>query len=144
MNIKKRSTLFKALTRDNDARGSIISIVDDSIHNVSIIECNKGMIRSNHYHKQDFHYMFVLEGEIDYFFKDINKEDIHYFKVRKDDIIFTPNNEIHATYFPVKTKLIVSSKMPRDQETYENDTVRVDFINEKNLKFILEKYPRIK
>ena len=144
MEIKKKSTLFKALIRDKDTRGSIISIVDDSIQNVSIIECNKGMIRSNHYHKEDFHYMFVLEGEIDYFFKDLNKEDINYFKVKKDDIIFTPNKEIHATYFPVKTKLIVSSKMPRDQETYENDTIRVDFINEKNIKFMLEKYGKIK
>ena len=84
--------------------------------------------------------MYVLQGEIDYFFKDIESEKINYLKVRKDEIIFTPNNEIHATYFPSDTKLIVSSNMPRDQKTYEQDTVRVNFINENNLKLMINKY----
>ena len=135
-----KSKLFQSITRDNDKRGSIVSIVDDVVQNVSLITCNAGAIRSNHYHKKDFHYMYVLEGEIDYFYKELNNDVIYYFKVKKDDIIFTPKNEIHATYFPLKTKLIVSSMLPRDQETYENDTVRVKFINNDNLQFMINKY----
>ena len=135
-----KSRLFKSITRDNDIRGSIVSIVDDVVQNVSLITCNAGSIRSNHYHKKDFHYMYVLEGEIDYFNKEINNDVVHYFKVKKDDIIFTPKNEIHATFFPSRTKLIVSSKLPRDQETYENDTVRVEFINNDNLQFMINKH----
>ena len=50
--------------------------------------------------------------------------------------------EIHATYFQKKTTLIVSSLNPRDQETYENDTVRVDFVNESNIKKLLENYSK--
>ena len=133
-----KSTLIKSITRDNDSRGSIISIVDDTIQNVSLITCYSGSIRSNHYHKKDFHYMYVLEGEIDYFYKNLLSDQVNYFKVKKNDIIFTPKNEIHATYFPLDTTLIVSSMMPRDQETYENDTVRVDFINQKNLKSMIK------
>ena len=132
-----KSRLFKSITRDNDRRGSIISIVDDVVQNVSLITCNAGSIRSNHYHKKDFHYMYVLEGEIDYFYKELNNDVVHYFKVKKDDIIFTPKNEIHATFFPLNTKLIVSSMLPRDQETYEKDTVRVEFINNNNLQTML-------
>ena len=135
-----KSKLFKSITRDNDIRGSIVSIVDDVVQNVSLITCNVGAIRSNHYHKEDFHYMYVLEGEIDYFYKELNNDDVRYFKVKKDDIIFTPKNEIHATFFPLRTKLIVSSKLPRDQETYENDTVRVEFINNDNLQFMINKH----
>jgi len=135
-----KSRLFKSITRDNDIRGSIISIVDDVVQNVSLITCNAGSIRSNHYHKKDFHYMYVLEGEIDYFYKELNNDVVHYFKVKKDDIIFTPKNEIHATFFPLRTKLIVSSMLPRDQETYENDTVRVEFINNDNLQFMINKH----
>ena len=86
--------------------------------------------------------MYVLEGKIDYFYKDIETEEIIYLEVNKDDNIFTPPKEIHATYFPVKTKLIVTSKNPRDQETYENDTVRVDFLNEKNLNHFLSEYKK--
>ena len=135
-----KSRLFKSITRDNDRRGSIISIVDDVVQNVSLITCNAGSIRSNHYHKKDFHYMYVLEGEIDYFYKELNNDVVHYFKVKKNDIIFTPKNEIHATFFPLRTKLIVSSMLPRDQETYENDTVRVEFINNDNLQFMINKH----
>ena len=135
-----KSRLFKSITRDNDIRGSIVSIVDDVVQNVSLITCNAGSIRSNHYHKKDFHYMYVLEGEIDYFYKELNNDVVHYFKVKKNDIIFTPKNEIHATFFPLRTKLIVSSMLPRDQETYENDTVRVEFINNDNLQFMINKH----
>ena len=129
----RKSTILENEERNKDDRGYILSIVDNQIKNVSIIFCKKGSLRSNHYHREDFHYMFVLEGEIDYFYKELKEKTIHYLKVKKGQTIFTPNMEIHATYFPKDTKLIVSSKNPRDMETYENDTVRVDFINQENL-----------
>jgi oxalate decarboxylase/phosphoglucose isomerase-like protein (cupin superfamily) len=140
MTLPRKSTLFKNIQRDQDVRGEILSIVDHSISNVSIITCNPGSIRSNHYHHSDFHFMYVLEGEIDYFFKDINSEEIGYLKVKTGDTIFTPDNEIHATYFPLRTRLIVSSKFPRDQITYEQDTVRFSLITEENIEDMLAKY----
>ena len=84
--------------------------------------------------------MYVLEGKIDYFYKTINDDRVNYIEVLKGNNIFTPNLEIHATYFPVPTKLIVSSGFPRDQKTYEKDTVRVDFLNKDNIKEFLKKY----
>ena len=78
--------------------------------------------------------MYVLEGEIDYFFKGLESNDFYYIKVLKGETIFTPKQEIHATHFPVETILIVSSGFPRDQKTYENDTERVDFVDQDNLK----------
>ncbi len=139
MTLPKKSTLFKNIQRDLDDRGEILSIVDELINNVSIISCNPGSIRSNHYHHSDFHFMYVLEGEIDYFYKDINGDEISYLKVKAGDTIFTPDNEIHATYFPIKTRLIVSSKFPRDQITYEQDTVRFSLITQDNIKDMLAK-----
>ena len=53
--------------------------------------------------------MYVLEGEIDYFFGLLNSDKVSYLKVKQGDNIFTPPNEIHATFFPVKTTLIVST-----------------------------------
>ena len=140
MSLPRKSTLFPNIQRDSDGRGEIVSIVDETIQNVSIITCNPGSIRSNHYHHRDFHFMYVLEGEIDYFYKDIDTGEVQYLKVRAGDNIFTPDNEVHTTYFPVRTKLIVSSKYPRDQATYEADTVRVDFVNPSNLQEMLAKY----
>lgn len=135
-----KSTIIKSNTRDSDKRGSIISIVDDKISNVSIIKCNAGSIRSNHYHLEDYHYMYVLDGEIDYFFKNIDSDHINYLKVKKNQNIFTPPLEIHATYFPIKTTLIVSSLNPRDRETYEKDTRRVEFINYNNVDTLLSQF----
>ena len=58
---------------------------------------------------------------------------------KKNDLIYTPPMEIHATYFPKNTVLIVSSKNPRDQATYERGTVRVEMINKKNINHLLKK-----
>jgi oxalate decarboxylase/phosphoglucose isomerase-like protein (cupin superfamily) len=140
MSLPRKSTLFKNIQRDADARGEILSIVDESVQNVSIITCNPGALRSNHYHHSDFHFMYVLEGEIDYFFRGVDTDEIQYLKVRVGDNIFTPDNELHATYFPVRTRLVVSSKFPRDQETYEKDTVRVSFVTPDNIHEMLAKY----
>lgn len=138
--ISRKSVIVDSKARDNDSRGEILSIVDDKISNVSIITCYSNTIRSNHYHIKDFHYMHVLDGEIDYFFKEVDSKKINYLKIKKGENIFTPPNEIHATYFPVQTTLIVSSLNPRDSDTYEKDTVRVDFINHDNINNFLKEY----
>ncbi len=139
MTIYKESTLIKNIQRSEDSRGNILSIVDYEVSNVSLIKCNAGSIRSNHYHLTDWHLMYVLHGQIDYFFKGLDENsEVKYLRVCEGDNIFTPPNEIHATYFPIETLLVVSSKNPRDQETYEKDTVRVNFINEKNIKSYLQ------
>lgn len=140
MNLPKKSTVFKNIQRDQDARGSILSIVDEKVENVSIITCTPGSFRSNHYHHQDFHFMYVVEGDFDYFFKDVDTGDVCYNRVKAGETIFTPPKEVHACYFPNKTTLIVSSKNPRDQETYEADTVKVDFVNESNIASMLASY----
>ena len=142
MNLPKESKLIRNELRNIDARGEILSIVDEKISNVSIITCAKSTIRSKHYHKKDFHFMYVLEGKIDYFYKSLENETIRYISVEVGDSIFTPCMEIHATFFPVTTKLIVSSGFPRDQKTYENDTVRVEFLNENNIEDMLIKYAK--
>ena len=140
MDLPTESKLIMNEIRDSDMRGNIMSIVDHNVSNVSLITCKAGSIRSNHYHKKDFHFMHVLEGKIDYFYKSIENEIIKYFCVLPGENIFTPKKEIHATFFPIETKIIVSSGFPRDQYTYEEDTVRVSFINESNLKKMLYKY----
>jgi len=142
MNFPRESKLIKNELRDTDLRGEILSIVDQEVSNVSLITCNAGTIRSNHYHKKDFHFMYVLEGKIDYFYKSIHDENIKYFSVLPGQNVFTPSKEIHATFFPVRTKLIVSSGFPRDQATYEADTVRVKFLDNTNIQNILLKYAK--
>lgn len=142
MTVPKNSTVFKNIQRDKDARGTILSIVDEPVNNVSIITCTPGSIRSNHYHHEDFHFMYVLKGDFDYFFKDVNNGKVCYIRVKEGETIFTPPLEHHACYFPNETTLIVSSKNPRDQKTYEADTVRVELITESNIEAMLAAHAR--
>tara|TARA_S200000501_G_scaffold283189_1_gene267385 strand:+ start:74 stop:511 length:438 start_codon:yes stop_codon:yes gene_type:complete len=134
------STLFKNIQRDKDSRGQILSIVEYPVQNVSIIDSLPGTFRSNHYHHVDFHFMYLLDGEIDYFYKSVNSEEINYLKVKSKETIFTPANEIHSCYFPVFTSMVVSSGHPRDQKTYEEDTVRIKLVDDSNIKEMLDKY----
>ena len=36
----------------------------------------------------------------------------------------------HAMLYTKETEILVMSKNPRDQKTYEEDTVRIDFMND--------------
>ena len=140
--ISSKSKKINNIARSKDQRGSILSIVDEKVKNVSIITSLPNTIRSNHWHKKDWHYMYVLEGLMEYFF--VSKNKVFFMKIKKGDNIFTPPNELHATYFPVKTVLLVSSKNPRDKRTYEKDTVREKLIDLKNYKSIKKSAKKIK
>ena len=139
--ISKISKKIRNVIRSSDKRGSIISLVDEEVRNVSIITCLPKSLRSNHWHKKDWHYMYVLEGLMEYFF--VSKNKVFFMKIKKGDNVFTPPNELHATYFPVKTVLLVSSKNPRDRKTYERDTVREKLIDLKNYKSIKKSAKKI-
>ena len=139
--ISKISKKIKNVIRSSDKRGSIISLVDEKVKNVSIITCLPKTLRSNHWHKKDWHYMYVLEGLMGYFF--VSKNKVFFMKIKKGDNVFTPPNELHATYFPIKTVLLVSSKNPRDKKTYERDTVREKLIDLKNYKSIKKSAKKI-
>ena len=52
---------------------------------------------------------------------------------KKDQIVYTPPKEVHATFFSKQTKLIVISYLARDETSYEADTRRVKFINLDNM-----------
>jgi len=140
--LSTKSKKIKNIIRSSDSRGSILSIVDEKVTNVSIITCLPKTIRSNHSHKKDWHYMYVLEGIMEYFF--VSKNKTFFMKINKGENVFTPPKELHATYFPVKTVLLVSSKNPRDKKTYEQDTVREMLIDLKNYESIKKSAKKIK
>ena len=113
-----------------DARGSIQSIVNSPMKNVSLITSVKGSLRSNHYHQTDWHYMYTLEGSYDYYFSPTDSGQVpEVIRVGKGDLIFTPPMEDHATVSLQDAVLLVMSRNPRDQESYEADVRRVILID---------------
>ena len=113
-----------------DARGSIQSIVNFPMKNLSIISSRKGSVRSNHYHVTDWHYMYVMKGSFDYYYRPTGSDfPPSVTRVGEGEMIFTPPMEDHATVFLDDTEMLVVSRNPRDQESYESDVRRVILVD---------------
>ena len=116
-----------------DERGSIQPLCDLDMKSASIITTKKNSWRANHYHKTDWHYIYVLKGQFDYFFKKTNSlEKTKKIIVKKNQLLFTGPMVDHAMLYTEETEILVVSKNPRDQKTYEEDTVRINFMNDTN------------
>lgn len=113
-----------------DERGAIQCLVNFPMKNLSLITSVKGSVRSNHYHVTDWHYMYVLSGIFDYYYRPTGTdEEAKVITVKKGEMVFTPPMEDHATVFLEDTQLLAMSRNPRDQEAYEKDVRRVVLIN---------------
>lgn len=113
-----------------DDRGFIQSLVNFPMKNLSLITSRKGSVRSNHYHVTDWHYMYVLKGSFDYYYRPTGSEGKPtVIRVTAGEMVFTPPLEDHATVFLEDTELLAMSRNPRDQEAYESDVRRVVLVD---------------
>ena len=118
-----------------DVRGKIQPLVDVMMRSAVLIESKAGSLRANHYHKTDWHYCYVLSGTIEYIHRPTgSKKKPETIIVNTGEMVFTPPMIDHAMKFPVDTVFLTLSRNPRDQETYEADVVRVDFVPSKGFK----------
>ena len=117
-----------------DDRGYIQSLVNFPMKNLSLISSKKGAVRSNHYHLTDWHYMYVLSGSFDYYYRPTHSgEELQCVRVVVGEMIFTPPMEDHATVFLEDCNLLAMSRNPRDQKAYEEDVRRVNLINPEDI-----------
>ena len=113
-----------------DDRGAIKSLVNFPMKNLSLILSRKGSVRSNHYHLTNWHYMYVLTGSFDYYYRAAGSDDKPaVIRLGVGEMVFTPPMEEHATVFLEDTQLLVMSRNPRDQESYEADVKRVILVD---------------
>ena len=117
----------------SDERGFIQPLCDLEMKSASLLYSKKNTWRANHHHKSDWHFIYVLEGGFDYYYRKTNSnEKIKKKTVKKNQLLYTGPLVDHAMLYTEETKLLVVSKNPRDQKTYEEDTVRIDFMNDNN------------
>lgn len=113
-----------------DDRGAIQLLVNTPMKNITLITSNKGAVRANHYHRTDWHYMYMLEGECDYYYRPFGSEDDpQVIKWVKNQMVFTPPMEEHTTIFTTDSSFLAISRNPRDQATYEADVVRTVLVD---------------
>ena len=133
-----KTKLVKLDEAHRDHRGMIQSLVNLPVNNVSLITSREGTVRSNHYHVKDWHYIYVLSGSFDYYFRPTNSnEPLQCIEIKAKHLVFTPPMEDHATIFKEDCELLAISKLPRDQDSYENDVRRISLIDPKTHKILV-------
>ena len=94
MKIKSIVKLSKGFV---DSRGKILPICDKIMKSASLITTKKNQWRANHYHKTDWHYIYVIYGRFNYYFRKTgsNKKPKKLI-VKKNELLFTGPKIDHA------------------------------------------------
>lgn len=116
-----------------DDRGGISRIIDQDKINIRAIlriTSKKGSIRSNHYHKSDYHYLYVESGKCEYSerpAKDPNAK-VETVTLLPGDLVLSHPGIVHAVRFLEDTVLYAFTTEKRQQDRYEEDTERIKII----------------
>ena len=96
---------IKKLIKHSDKRGLIINLIS-KFQSCALITSKKNTIRANHYHKEDWHYCYVLSGKIKYIYSKINAKKKECICCKKGELFFTPPKIVHAMHFLEDTTFI--------------------------------------
>ncbi len=116
-----------------DKRGEIARVINQDkfpIRAALRIVSKAGTVRSNHYHKNDYHYLYVESGKCEYFEKPADKPNAKIEKVilKQGDLVLSSPGIIHAVKYLEDTIMYAYTSEKRGQEAYEKDTKRVKLI----------------
>ena len=114
------------LEAHKDDRGAIQPLVDMDMKSCVLITSKKGSVRANHYHTTDWHFCYVLDGEIDYYHRPTGSgQEPKKVRIRKGEMCFTPPMVDHQMIFLEETTFLTLGRNSRSQEVYEADVVRI-------------------
>lgn len=109
----------------DDSRGSILSLADGQIGDVSFITSAAGAVRANHVHQKDWHLCYLISGAINYVWKEsVTSQAIQQIDVVPGELIFTPPGAPHKMVFPKSSQFVTVSKLSRLSALYESDITR--------------------
>ena len=98
-----------------DSRGIIQPLSDLNMKSASLIVSKANSWRANHYHKKDWHFIYVIKGSFEYYFRKTNSSEKTKKKiVKKGDLLFTGPMIDHAMLYTEETEILCLSKNPRD------------------------------
>lgn len=112
-----------------DMRGSITNIFEGRVEHVALIISKKGTVRGNHYHKEDYQYIYLVSGAFESHSVDVRdpvKRGL--LKVTPGDIVDTPPLTAHAQKFTEDSVFLALSTRQRESGKYEEDTVAYQVI----------------
>ena len=112
---------------------SVAGVIDNLKHgglsgSVSVLYCDRGSVRARHYHREDDHTLYVVEGEVEYYERAIGASECpEPQRFYERDMFHTPPMREHAMRFPEGAILVSMSSRSRTHEEHEADVVRVEF-----------------
>ena len=130
MRRRKQEWLLEALVLPEsvfrDERGTIVNILNKPIGAIALIYCHANTVRSNHFHKENWHYLYVISGRMLY--RERLEDGAEMTRVLSaGDMIFTPPNRPHRTEFIIDTVLLSLGNTSKDHESHEADLVRIEW-----------------
>ena len=109
-----------------DDRGSIQIISHEHNGSIAVIKSEAGAERANHYHKEDYHFCYVIYGQIYYYERNVGETHPPKRTVfTEGEIFYTGPMVEHCMYFPIATAFVTMGGKTRRQDDYENDLVRI-------------------
>lgn len=115
-----------------DERGEITAILSSDhapIKSILFITSKAGSVRSNHYHKTDTHYCYIVSGKTKWLEQPVAGGPIESQILEAGDMVFTGPMIIHTAKFLEDTAFFVFATGSRLQNDYEADTIKTGQLN---------------
>ena len=109
-----------------DGRGDIIDILKQhNVDYVTLITSKKNAVRANHYHKETFQWVYLLDGRMRVVGQ-MPGETATEAILEPGDLIVNGPLERHAFESLEDSTMLVLTRGPRGGDNYESDTFRLD------------------
>lgn len=113
----------------SDERGEICNLLLTPITSVAEIVSKKGSVRANHLHRTDWHYAYVVKGEVFYFERPPGSAEVPApRRFGPGEMFFTPPGVEHAMLFSEDSTIMTFAKNVRTHDNHEADLERVVFV----------------
>ena len=109
-----------------DERGVIQNILNEPIHHVAFITSKAGTVRSNHYHKTNSHYIYVVSGLMEYWERDLDSDVKNMVLCKPGDMVLSESNKVHKTVFLEDTVLVTFARGERGVDVDKDDTIKIE------------------
>ena len=111
-----------------DDRGGISVVLaghNPAVKSILFITSKAGSVRSNHYHKKDAHYCYIISGKVEWREQPVAGGELEVQILEAGDMVFTPPFIKHTAKFLEDTAFFAFATESRWQADYESDTVKV-------------------
>lgn len=119
--------IYKTKINFKDKRGEIRDLfVGLTFDAGTLITCNKGSVRANHYHKKTVQLDYVLKGSFTFYWRKGLKGRVSKKVLKAGDVIVFAPGECHALKAREYAELLSFTHGPRKGKDYDSDTFRLD------------------